>query len=527
MELICNDCSIMTLIRFSFVKEGMIIVIINCKCGRKFHDLSTFITEYTDIIKIDKNEKINTKTEEKQNTDNITYFCETCFQNLYKELGPEHDGHKLIKINKNNLMIEDEEFEKISKNLKEAENKILVYLPEMKEMLLKDCKNDKERKEINNLAGLNLYKNNLILSFLKLVYDLYSINKKNNTLTYQISQNLKLNCDYNLNKYNLDLKNICKERFVSFLKSCMVLCCNFYINKIYDNYKESRNELKQMILGLEPFKEKKDKEKDEKEKDDKEEEEHETIFNDEIIKSNNSIYYGEKSKINNLAYGRGFLFCASGSHYFGYFKNDFFQSGFGKTINKNGNVYIGEFKEGLANGLGKFTTKNGNVYKGYWSNNKLNGYGYISWDNGKSYNGEISKGIFNGIGELHYKNGNIYRGELKNGRMDGIGNILYKTKKKYLGEFKEGTKNGYGIMIWPTEEKYEGIWEKDSFKFGEYFWPNGNIYLGNFKNDCVNGYGTFYSSALSTIETGLWKDGRRVDINDKDTIPSTRYLSFL
>ena len=63
-----------------------------------------------------------------------------------------------------------------------------------------------------------------------MVYDLYSINKKNNTLTYQISQNLKYNCDYNLNKYNLDLKNICKERFVSFLKSCMVLCCNFYIN---------------------------------------------------------------------------------------------------------------------------------------------------------------------------------------------------------------------------------------------------------------------------------------------------------
>ena len=111
--------------------------------------------------------------------------------------------------------------------------------------------------------------------------------------------------------------------------------------------------------------------------------------------------------------------------------------------------------------------------------------------------------------------------------MDGTGMILYKNKKVYKGQFKEGSKSGYGIMIWPTQEKYEGSWENDSFKFGEYFWPNGNIYFGNFQNDYVNGFGTFYNRALSTIETGLWKDGKRVDINDKDTIPSTRYLCFL
>ena len=410
-------------------------------------------------------------------------------------------------------LIKDEEFEKITEKLKLAENKIEKYLPEMRDMLLKDCKNDSERKEIEYLAEINLYKNNLVLSFLKLVYDLYSINKKNNTLTYQIIQNLKSNCDYNLNKYNLDLKNISKERFMSFLKSCLILCCNSSLNQVYENYLRDKEELKKMILNLKPLKELNNDEI--------------PIFVDEIIKSNNSIYYGEKSKINNLAYGRGFLYCSSGSHYFGYFKNDFFQSGYGKTVNKNGNIYLGEFKEGLANGLGVFTTKGGNVYKGDWIDNKLNGFGYISWDNGKKYSGEINKGIFNGVGELIFKNGNIFRGELKNGKMHGTGMILYKNNKKYLGEFNEGCKGGYGIMTWPTEEKYEGSWEKDSFKFGQYFWPNGNVYLGNFQNDSVNGFGTFYNSILSTIETGVWKDGRREDIRDKDTIPSTRYLSFL
>jgi hypothetical protein len=539
MELFCQNCKEMPLIKFSFIKEGKILVIINCKCGRKFHDVSTFIADYTDILKTEKNNQIKNKQNIKSDN-NLIYFCETCFQNLYNKLNlKEHKEHKLIKIDKKEQLITKEEFEKITEKLKLAENKILIYLPEMRDMLLKDCKNDKEVKEIEHLAEFNLYRNNLLLSFLKLVYNLYTNHKKNNTLTYQIIHNLKSNCDYNLNKYNLDLKNICKERFVSFLKSCMILCCNSYINKIYLNYAKDKEQLKKMIFDLKPYKEK-DKEKEDKKENEKENEKGENIKNendklilsenaifiDEIIKSNNSIYYGEKSKINNLAYGRGFLYCASGSHYFGYFKDDYFQSGYGKTINKNGSIYFGEFKDGVANGIGKFTTKNGNIYRGFWNDNKLNDIGFITWENGKSYNGEINKGIFNGIGELFFKSGNIYRGQFKNGRMDGVGKIIYKNKKEYMGEFNEGNKSGYGIMKWPTEEKYEGSWEKDSFKFGEYFWPNGNIYLGNFENDYVNGFGTFYCAALGTIETGIWKDGRRIDVN-KDNIPSTRYLSFL
>ena len=516
MELLCPDCKEMPLIKFSFIKKGNLMVVIHCKCGRKFDFLSTFIAEYTNILKI--NFKDNIVKTEKNNLEQykyLKYFCKTCYKNIYNENIANHQNHKLIKIDKNNPIITDREFDEITKNLEKAEDKITKYLPEMIDMLIKDAKKKSDKKEIEVLSEICLYKNNLLIKFLKLVYNLYKINRDNNTLNYQIIYNLKENSDYNLNKYNLDIKNIKKERFISFLKSCLIICCNSYINRIHKNYVRQKKELLQLILNLKPLK---DVNKDDTP----------LKIEENIMKSNSSIYYGEKSTINDLAYGRGFLLCANGSHYFGYFKNDYFQNGFGKSINNDGNIYIGEFKEGLADGFGKYTTKNGNRYEGQWSGNKLDGFGFILCDNKEQiYYGEMKKGVFNGIGEFMNKNGILYRGEFKDGKMEGIGKVTYKNEKKYLGEFKGGNKTGYGIMKWPTEEKYEGLWENDTFKFGEYYWPNGNLFLGNFHNDTVNGYGTFYNSALGTIETGIWKNGKRDEINHKDSVPATRYLSFL
>ena len=516
MELFCPNCREIPLIKFSFIKKGKVMIIIRCKCGRTFDYLTTFIVKYTNILKIEENNDIkNFQNNYAIKSDKgLKYFCETCFQNIYNENISIHEGHKLIKIDENSI-ISDEHFDTITKNLEEAEDKITKYLPKMIDMLLKDCKKKFDKIEIEYLSQICLYRNNLLIKFLRLVYNIYKINKKNNTLNYQIIYNLKENSDYNLNKYNLDMKHIKKERFISFLKCCLIICCNSFINRLHKNYVKDKENLLKLIYELKPLKE--------IEKDDTP-----LKIEEKIMKSNSSIYYGEKSTINDLAYGRGLLICANGSHYYGYFKDDFFQNGFGKSVNKDGNIYLGHFKKGLANGIGKFITKNGNIYEGQWVDNKLDGFGYISCDNkAQIYFGELKRGIFSGIGELINKSGILYKGEFKDGKMNGTGMITYKTKKQYLGEFKEGIKNGYGIMKWPTEEKYEGLWEDDTFKFGEYFWPNGNVFFGHFHNDTVNGYGTFYNGALGTIETGVWKNGKRDDINHKDTIPSTRYLAYL
>ena len=465
MKLICQKCNKMPFIKICYIDEGKIIISIKCKCGKKFDDLTTFIIEYTDININNKQNEEEIYYENDIIKEDLFYFCETCFENIYND-SSNHSSHKIIKINKEYLINKDK-LDIIHKGLLEAENKVKEYLPQMRDMLLNDTKDEKEKNEIKNYSELTIEKNELILKLLKLIYNIYIKEKK---LTYQIIQNLTTNSDYNLNRYNLDLKSIEKDKFTVFLKYCLIICCNHSLNRVYHNYLKDKEELKKIILNL-PYKEEYISKK-------------EMIkFQEEMMKSNNSIYYGEKNILNNMAEGRGFLYFSSGTYYLGYFKHDVFKEGFGKSINKKGSIYIGQYKEGAANGVGKLKSYNGNMYEGYWTDNKLDIFGMVKLTNGK--------------------------------------------KKHYEGQFKEGSKNDLGIMTWPTGEKYEGSWIKDSYRFGTYYWPNGNIYIGNFNGDGVNGYGSFYSSLLGTIESGIWKSGKRDDIYDKETIPSTRYLSFL
>ena len=61
MKLICKRCEKVPFIKLCYLEEGKLIVRINCKCGKLFHDISTFISEYTDIetqLETEKEEEI-------------------------------------------------------------------------------------------------------------------------------------------------------------------------------------------------------------------------------------------------------------------------------------------------------------------------------------------------------------------------------------------------------------------------------------------------------------------------------------
>jgi hypothetical protein len=128
--------------------------------------------------------------------------------------------------------------------------------------------------------------------------------------------------------------------------------------------------------------------------------------------------------------------------YEGKFLDDKYEDMEAKFYYENGDLYIGEFKEGIMNG---------------------NGIIYSTKFEGKFSNGEYSKG------KLYYDNGDYYIGSFKNGKKEGKGKEYYKNNRlKYKGKF--------------VDDKYED-------DEGKFYYENGEVYTGQFKNGKIFGKG--------------------------------------
>ena len=61
--------------------------------------------------------------------------------------------------------------------------------------------------------------------------------------------------------------------------------------------------------------------------------------------------------------------------------------------------------------------------------------------NGDKYVGQFKDGKYHGKGTYIFKNGNKYVGDFKNGKFHGKGTYIFTNGDKYVGEFKDGRKN--------------------------------------------------------------------------------------
>lgn len=128
--------------------------------------------------------------------------------------------------------------------------------------------------------------------------------------------------------------------------------------------------------------------------------------------------------------------------YEGNFLDDQYEDKEAKFYYENGDLYIGEFKNGIQNG---------------------NGILYSTKYEGKYLNGKYSNG------KLYYGNGDYYIGPFKNGKKEGKGEEYYKNGKlKYKGKFED--------------DKYE---DDD----GKFYYENGEVYTGQFQKGRIFGKG--------------------------------------
>lgn len=76
---------------------------------------------------------------------------------------------------------------------------------------------------------------------------------------------------------------------------------------------------------------------------------------------------------------------------------------------------------------------NGNVVA-----SKMNGQGTLTFENGDVYEGQFRNGIFNGNGTYKSVSGWVYTGQFRNGYADGKGKLTTEGQATYEGTFKQG-----------------------------------------------------------------------------------------
>ena len=182
--------------------------------------------------------------------------------------------------------------------------------------------------------------------------------------------------------------------------------------------------------------------------------------------------------------------------------------------------YEGEMVNGKKEGNGRLVFKNGNFYVGQFKNNKYNGKGIFYYrPNAIKYMGDFVDNYYEGNGIIFYENGEFYEGQFKKGLKQGRGCEYYKDKNiKYKGEFFKNIYNGSGKYIYQNGYYYEGNWMNGRkhgkgtyYKYnnkpiyigdyinnieegnGIYYYDNGDYYKGQFKNGQKNGKGIVYS----------------------------------
>jgi hypothetical protein len=158
----------------------------------------------------------------------------------------------------------------------------------------------------------------------------------------------------------------------------------------------------------------------------------------------------------------------SNAVYEGYLLNDE-PSGEGTMRWENGNIYTGNWVNGIFAGYGVFTFASGDKYEGNFSNDKFHGKGTFIWKDGSSYTGDWANGVRTGYGVYRFSNGDKYEGDFINGELNGQGTITFADGQTNTGIWRDGklvesitSETGEGTTIMTTDMSSVVINEGDT-----------------------------------------------------------------
>jgi hypothetical protein len=246
-----------------------------------------------------------------------------------------------------------------------------------------------------------------------------------------------------------------------------------------------------------------------------------------ILYKNGQTYEG--SMVNGLRVGSGLHTFTENdvlnrTTYDGEWKEDE-RSGNGTLMLKDGEKYVGEFRNGLYHGHGVLTFSENNVneranYDGDWKHDKRSGNGTLTWKDGQKYVGEFQNDNRHGHGVLTTSVNSTairYDGEWKEDKRSGNGTFIIENGEKYVGEWLNDLIHGRGVLSFPENDilnrtSYDGEWKENALSGkGTFIWKTGQKYVGEWLNDTRHGYGvlTFAEDATALSYDGEWKEGEK------------------
>ena len=134
------------------------------------------------------------------------------------------------------------------------------------------------------------------------------------------------------------------------------------------------------------------------------------------------------------------------------------KSGNGEEDSNEG-TFVGKFYHDKKNGKGKMIYKlSGDIYEGDYKNGLFDGKGHYIWKNtGQEYTGDYKNGVMHGKGLLEWSGGEFYKGDFVNGKKEGEGELHMGNGRCYIGPFTNGRPNGIGIF--DNGENFKGEME--------------------------------------------------------------------
>uniref|UniRef100_A0A3Q1B8H8 VPS9 domain-containing protein n=1 Tax=Amphiprion ocellaris TaxID=80972 RepID=A0A3Q1B8H8_AMPOC len=136
-------------------------------------------------------------------------------------------------------------------------------------------------------------------------------------------------------------------------------------------------------------------------------------------------------------------------------------------------------------------------YTGSWLAGRVHGRGTMKWPDGQIYTGNFKNGLEDGYGECMIPNKvlnkpDTYQGQWREGKIHGFGKYKYASGEVYEGCFCDGQRHGYGML-----------------SSGKLAKTSSSVFIGHWVHDRKTGYGVYDDITRGEKYMGLWQDDQR------------------